>query len=87
MNPLIEAMAARTGYGKKACTTAVVRFSEDIAAVLMHHGECRIPGVGTLKVATRAARKGRNPQTGEAIDIPAKKVVTFRRAKGLVIDD
>ena len=40
-----------------------------------------IPGVGKLVLVDRAARKGRNPRTGEEIDIPAKRVVKFRVAK------
>ena len=40
-----------------------------------------IPGIGKLVVVDRKARKGRNPQTGESIDIPAKRVLKFRIAK------
>ncbi len=40
-----------------------------------------IPGIGKLVLANRKARMGRNPQTGEAIKIPAKRVVKFRVAK------
>lgn len=40
-----------------------------------------IQGFGTFEVKTRAARKGRNPQTGGEIDIPAKSVLAFRPAK------
>jgi DNA-binding protein HU-beta len=39
--------------------------------------EVTVPGVGKLKVVTKAARNGRNPKTGEAIQIPAKRVVEF----------
>ncbi len=42
-----------------------------------------VPGFGRLVLANRKARMGRNPQTGEAIKIPAKRVVKFRLAKGL----
>jgi DNA-binding protein HU-beta len=40
-----------------------------------------IPGIGKLVIVARKARKGRNPATGEAIDIPAKRVLKFRVAK------
>lgn len=40
--------------------------------------ELALPGLGKFKASTRAARNGRNPQTGEAIQIPAKNVVTFK---------
>ena len=42
----------------------------------------RLPELGTFQMKTRKARKGKNPQTGQAIKIPAKKVVTFRNGKG-----
>jgi DNA-binding protein HU-beta len=42
-----------------------------------------LPGIGTLHKQHRAARKGRNPQTGEAIDIPARNVIDFRPGKAL----
>lgn len=45
----------------------------------------RLPGVGSFAVSTRAARTGRNPQTGAKIKIPAKQVVKFSVAKGLKI--
>lgn len=83
MNPLIERMAARTGFSKKACGLAVAHFADDMTYLLGMTGECRIPGFGTLKVTERPARKGRNPATGEVIDIPAKRVITFRPAKAL----
>jgi DNA-binding protein HU-beta len=43
----------------------------------------RLPELGTFQMKTRKARTGRNPQTGRAIKIPAKKVVTFRSGKNL----
>ncbi len=49
--------------------------AEGIAQDLLRVGSCNIPGIGKLKVVERKARKGRNPTTGEPMDIPAKKVV------------
>jgi DNA-binding protein HU-beta len=43
----------------------------------------RLPELGTFQMKTRKARKGRNPQTGRSIKIPAKKVVTFKTGKNL----
>ncbi|MDD4957413.1 MAG: HU family DNA-binding protein [Candidatus Omnitrophica bacterium] len=43
----------------------------------------RLPELGTFQMKTRKARNGRNPQTGKAIKIPAKKVVAFKAGKGL----
>ena len=63
---------------------------KDVAAVLDKLGElaCKeaangftVPGIGKLVLVDRAARTGRNPSTGETIEIPAKKVVKFRVAK------
>jgi DNA-binding protein HU-beta len=42
-----------------------------------------LPGIGTMKVVDRPARIGRNPKTGEKIDIPAKKAIKFRAVKAL----
>lgn len=51
--------------------------AESMAQDLLVAGVCDIRGVGKLKVATRKARTGRNPATGAAMEIPAKKVVKF----------
>lgn len=51
--------------------------------VVGNHSKVRIDKVGILQVKERAARMGRNPQTGEEIRIPASKKVTFRAAKSL----
>lgn len=55
-----------------------------ITEALANGEDVRIPGLGTFAVKAVAARTGRNPATGEAIDIPAKKKVTFKAAKGLI---
>jgi len=44
--------------------------------------ESKVPGLGTFKLVTRAARSGRNPHTGEAMEIPEKMVLKFKAAKG-----
>ncbi|MFJ3262021.1 MULTISPECIES: HU family DNA-binding protein [unclassified Pseudomonas] len=51
---------------------------------LENDGELTLPGIGKLKVSERAARTGRNPQTGKTIEIAAKKVVRLVPAKALV---
>ena len=53
------------------------------AAELLGCGEVPLPGVGKLKAKTTAARKGRNPRTGESVDIPAGKKVHFVACKEL----
>ncbi len=56
---------------------------DGIASVLKFGDSLSIKGFGTFKVVERAARKGRNPATGQEIDIPASKMVKFTPAKGL----
>ena len=54
-----------------------------IESELVMDGVCRIPNIGTLKVVARAERPGRNPKTGEAVMIPARKAVKFIPTKEL----
>ena len=54
-----------------------------IRAAMLNGGEVRIPDFGTFKVTKRKAREGRNPSTGQTIQIPASKVPKFTPAKGL----
>jgi len=59
----------------------------DILAKAISSGEgVRLPGIGSFSVVERAARTGRNPQTGKTITIPARKAVKFSVAKGLSED-
>ena len=76
---LAEYMANKTGLTKKAG----VQLLEDLAAIAYKEAKntFTLPGIGKLVLANRKARIGRNPQTGEAIKIPAKRVVKFRVAK------
>ncbi len=76
---ILTALAEETGLTKKDVTTVVE------ALVAMAYKEAKvgftIPGLGKLVVDNRKARMGRNPQTGESIKIPAKKVLKFKIAK------
>jgi len=80
---LIEALANRTQMDK----SDVKRFLDDLTAVvedtIKQGGEVPLRGLGKFKVQHRKARTGRNPLTGEPIDIPAKTVVKFTLAKAL----
>lgn len=62
---------------------ALAALGEVMAAELLGGGEIPLPGVGKLKVKETAARKGRNPKTGESIDIPAGSKVVFTACKEL----
>ncbi|MBU1003983.1 MAG: HU family DNA-binding protein [Proteobacteria bacterium] len=68
---------------KAAAEKAFDKFCAVIAAKLNAGDRLRLPGVGSFSVSERAARTGRNPQTGKAIKIPARKVVKFSVANGL----
>lgn len=76
---IIDTLATKTGLGKKE----VAEFLEAVAALAYEEAAngFTLPGIGKLVLVDRKARMGRNPQTGEAISIPAKRVVKFRVAK------
>lgn len=57
------------------------RFGDIAAAELLGGGEVPLPGVGKLVIKKRAARKGRNPKTGEPLNIPAKRVLAVTLTK------
>nr|WP_286255641.1 HU family DNA-binding protein [Marinobacter shengliensis] len=68
----------------KADMTAIVdALGEIVHEQLAHDEEVALPGIGKLSVTQRAARIGRNPQTGEAITLPATKTPKFRATKSL----
>lgn len=50
---------------------------------VISNGSLKIQDFGTFKLVTRAARKSRNPQTGETVDVPAKKTIVFKPGKSL----
>ena len=80
---LIAKVAAISGQ-TKAASEAVLKAAADVAAATLKEGEeVVLPGLGKLVVKTRAAREGRNPKTGETIQIPAKRVPDFAAAKVL----
>ena len=76
---IIEELAAQSGLNKKE-VLALLTSLADLAYAQAPAG-FTIPGIGKLVVVNRKARMGRNPATGEAIKIPAKRVLKFRIAK------
>lgn len=80
---LIAKIADKSGLTKKDSTAALEAFQAVVAEELSHGGDVRLIGFGTFEVRERAARKGRNPQTGESMDIPASKVPAFKAGKAL----
>ena len=80
---LVEAMAKKTGETKKATEEALNALVEEITKALKKGDKVQLVGFGTFEVRKRAARKGRNPQTGEEIKIPASKTPAFKPGKAL----
>ncbi len=71
------------GVTKKVAGDAAEAVFEYISGQLAKGEKVQIPGFGTFSVSFRAARKGRNPQTGDPLDIPASKGAKFKAGKGL----
>lgn len=80
---LIEKVASATDLTKKDASAAVEAVFDTITETLSNEEKVQIIGFGTFEVRERAARKGRNPQTGEEIQIPASKVPAFKAGKAL----
>lgn len=80
---LITKVAEITELPKKDATKAVDGVLQAISEALQNGERVQLIGFGNFEVRERSARKGRNPQTGEEIDIPASKVPAFRPGKAL----
>ncbi|MFS8523472.1 MAG: HU family DNA-binding protein [Limnochordales bacterium] len=80
---LIDQVAARSGLTKKAAGQAVDALFESVTEALAAGQRVQIVGFGTFEVRERAARRGRNPQTGQEIEISARKVPAFKAGKAL----
>ncbi|OXS81474.1 MULTISPECIES: HU family DNA-binding protein [Bacillus] len=79
----VGAVAEELGVTKKEAAPRVEAVFKVIVETLTQGESIKIPGVGKFEVRERAARKGRNPQSGEEIDIPATKAPAFKAAKAL----
>ncbi|MCP4884376.1 MAG: HU family DNA-binding protein [Flavobacteriales bacterium] len=80
---LIEAMSANAGISKAAAGKALDAMMKSITGELMTGGRVSLVGFGSFSISARAARDGRNPQTGATIKIPARKVVKFKAGSEL----
>ena len=80
---LISKVAKEASITKAAAAQAVDAITETIAKDLKKGGRISLPGFGTFSVANRKARTGRNPQTGQQIQIPASKTAKFTAGKTL----
>jgi len=80
---LVTDVATATGLTKKDATAAVEAVFASIQETLAKGDKVQLIGFGNFEVRTRAARKGRNPQTGEEIEIAASKIPAFKPGKAL----
>ena len=81
---LIEKIAAKVeGLTKKQTELVVESIFDSIKDALVQGGKVEIRGFGNFKLRSRKARKARNPKTGEAVDVPPKKVPYFKVGKEL----
>ena len=80
---LVEAMAKQSKLSKKDTEAALKAFTDVVAKALKDNQKVQLVGFGTFEVSERAAREGRNPQTGKAMKIPASKAPKFKAGKAL----
>ncbi|MBE6630811.1 MAG: HU family DNA-binding protein [Ruminococcaceae bacterium] len=80
---LIQAVVAKSGLSKKDAEVALAAVIDSVTEALKAGEKVALVGFGTFAVKARAARTGKNPQTGEAIEIPASKVPAFVAGKAL----
>lgn len=80
---LIDAVSAQSGLAKAEATRAVDAVLEAVTGALKKGDSVALVGFGTFVVKTRAARSGRNPRTGETIEIAASKTPGFKAGKAL----
>ncbi|MBQ4362312.1 MAG: HU family DNA-binding protein [Lachnospiraceae bacterium] len=82
---LVAAIADKAGLSKKDADKALKAFTDTVAAELKNGGKVQLVGFGTFEVSQRAAREGRNPQTGKAMKIAASKAPKFKAGKALKV--
>ncbi len=80
---LVAAIAEKTELSKKDAEKALKAFTDVVAEELKKGEKIQLVGFGTFEVSERAAREGRNPQTGETMKIAASKSPKFKAGKAL----
>ena len=80
---MVDAVASRAGLSKADADRALNAFVDAVADVLARGEKVTITGFGTFEARHRAARMGRNPQTGAPLHIPATITPAFKAGKGL----
>ena len=79
---LVMKIAEKAGLDRKQSEAALNAFTAAVTEALQAGEKVQLMGFGTFEVKERAARMGRNPATGEATEIPAKKTPVFKAGKG-----
>lgn len=80
---LIDAVAEKSGLSKTDATKALAAMLDSMTVALKEGDKVALIGFGTFSVSHRAARTGKNPQTGEALAIPASKTAKFKAGQKL----
>ena len=82
-NELLEKVSSASGLSKKQSEAAINAFLDTLTDVLKAGDKISLKGFGTFEVRTREARTGRNPRTGETMEISASKVPAFKASTAL----
>ena len=85
-NELIASIASEAGLTKADAGKALDAFISSITTALKGGDEVRLVGFGTFAPAERPARTGKNPRTGEVLEIPAKTIVKFKPGSDLALN-
>ena len=80
---LVDVLAKKADLTKKDAKLCIDTLTDEITKALTNKEEVRLTGFGKFTTSDRKARKGRNPQTGEEIQIPARTVPKFKAGKNL----
>lgn len=80
---LVNSMAEKAGLSKADTEKALKAFVDTVTDAMKSNDKISLVGFGTFSVGERAARTGKNPQTGAALQIPAAKVPKFKAGKAL----
>ena len=80
---LVANVAEKSGITKKDADKILNAVFDSVKQALVEGDKVQIIGFGTFEIRNRSARKGRNPQTGEEIDIPSSKLPSFKAGKAL----
>ena len=75
---MAKAIADETGLTHGQATEVIQRVLDGITETLLHEGRLELRNFGVFEVKQRRPRRARNPRTGQAVDVPAKRVVTFK---------